>query len=68
MSHESELAKGADEMIELVGENDHAIYHALGRMITVTWMGRYRLYLCMKCKVNVCADTDRVQKWREAHS
>jgi len=65
MSHASEVAAAPDEMIEFIGENDHAEYYALGRKVTVSWMPGYRLSLCLTCRSNECEHTRRVAKWRE---
>lgn len=67
MSTTTELAKVADEDIRYRGSNDHAIYIGIGITITVTWMAKWQLFLCLTCDVNECPHTRRVAKWMETH-
>lgn len=48
--------------VKRTGANAHAEYFGVGS-VPVTWMAKYQLYACLKCRLNDCAHTRAVHKF-----
>lgn len=50
------------DKVQRAGENSHAEYFSVG-VVSVTWMAKWSLYACLRCKSNECAHTRAVEKF-----